>query len=245
MNEFPEDIKVQGETVEARGLRWKTEEDDLQRLLLENNVSTEASDMLIDQLARKHRTEEENNDVFPTMDDFDRYERAMSFGTSERGEDVSPAQNEPPAAIEAVATIVEREEEDKPGQLSQEMKEALVRELNTTKDEIDQAWSVIRVYGGEKKDGIIPEKRTYTEEEFLNARRTYDQLRTKAKELALEVAGGEQLFGAVKIPDLVVMDSYNEKVSARTRDERKVRERALPKEERDAYYDALARKRAF
>src|SRR3989344_4027307 len=96
MNEFPEDIKVQGETVEARGLRWKTEEDDLQRLLLENNVSTEASDMLIDQLARKHRTEEENNDVFPTMDDFDRYERAMSFGTSDRGEDVSPAQKTSP-----------------------------------------------------------------------------------------------------------------------------------------------------
>lgn len=152
---------------------------------------------------------------------------------------------QPTAAIEAVAAPVDAAPKEEARELSKENGEALAKELNTTKDEIDCAWSIIRVFGAEKHDGLAADKRTFTEDEYVGARREYDRLRTKAKELALELVGSEELFGAIKIPDFAAMDAYDKKVAARTRDERKAKERALPKEERDAYYDAVGRKRDF
>ncbi len=151
----------------------------------------------------------------------------------------------PPAAIEAVAVLVDVAPKEEAQVHSKEEGEALAKELNTTKDEIDRVWSIIRVYGAEKHDRIGADKRTFTEDEYVGARREYDQLRTKAQELALQMVGSEALFGAIKIPDFSAMDAYDKKVASRTREERKAKERALPKEERDAYYDAVARKRDF
>ena len=57
------------ETPAERAVRFKEEEDNLQQLLLTNDASGEAVDLLIGALVRKHKFETENNANI-SMDDF-------------------------------------------------------------------------------------------------------------------------------------------------------------------------------
>ncbi len=112
----------------------------------------------------------------------------------------------------------------------------LVGELNDAKKGIDESYELER----KGKEGGA------TEEEIRKARRLRDRLNTLAQKNALQIAGGDALFGTIKLPDLAAVEVYKKAVPRGLRGEEKRKaEATLTKDARDAYYDAIRRKRAF
>ncbi len=103
----PEDsLEVTMETPAERAVRFKDEEDELEQLLLANDVSGDAAELLIDDLARKHEFETKNNAIV-SMEEFQEIEKISAVRTSPtaledtiQAEEVqSPKTTEPPVGI--------------------------------------------------------------------------------------------------------------------------------------------------
>ena len=255
MNESPALNSNEGhETPEERAQRFKEEEEELEQVLLKIGATGDAADILIEQLARKHKAESELNRVFATLDDFNEYEQKAASSNGEEdhaaafpiesptesdtaAEGSEPASPAPTDESEPTAEIVEAEPE-RP--LTEEERAALVAELNAITDAtIDEQRDIIVRYEADLADRVRNPK--YTEAEYEEAQTWL----TKPKELALVIAGKERLMNNVKIPDLAVMDAYEQKVNEKDPVKREAQKKAVPRQLRDAYREAFLRKKDF
>ncbi len=222
--------------------------EELKTLQQHDNETGERRHSLED-LVEKYNYEVDNNIKEKlSLEDFDSIRSVQSFNptpaqkgkTNERVEtasDTSALESEPEAGGSGDSDQQEVEPERT---LSAEERQALTAELNLITDAtVDAQRDIIVRYEADLADRVRNPK--YTEEEYVQAQNWL----TRPKELALAIAGRDRLMGDVKIPDIAVMNAYEQKVSEKDPVKREAQKRALSREERDAYRDAFGRKKDF
>lgn len=159
-------------------------------------------------------------------------------------EDQTAATNEPPAAIVAVAEVVQPPADSgaevAPLSAEAQAEKEAVEKLNAIKKEIDAQYAAIHAIRVGDKDDAASKTKTAL------VRRTLDKLYLQAKDIVASLVGAEKLFGLVKPADVLATKLYESKIPKSTpREDRKRSEALLSPGVADAHYEAVRRKNSF
>jgi len=178
----------------------------------------------------------------------DFYQESGETEETEPATEHQSAQAAPPEAIASVAVDVASADDGEAGGLSLEAQaeKESVEKLNALKAKIDEQHEIIRATRDEKKDDDASKKKVAA------ARRMLDQLHQQAKDLAIGLVDGAELFDLIKPADDVTVKSYESKIPRKTpREDRRKMEKELTEKgeltisDVDAFHEAGRRKNDF